>query len=240
MSLALRGMAFVVAFTLGLTASASGQSIAGRVVEEPGGRPVPYADVLVLSDTLVVVRTQTGADGTFRLVLRSAGAYVLSVRMLGYVSLDAVPVRLRHAEELSLTLRLARSAIPLDPLTVDARRSDVRHSATWEGFLARRELLPPIGNRRAIRWDDHEMVAAGSVQDVLRWVIVPQQRQRGCIVTIVDGVRRRHNPFENMFDFPADLIDGIEYYARVVDAPLDYASQSEGCGVIAIWLRKRR
>jgi hypothetical protein len=26
----------------------------------------------------------------------------------------------------------------------------------------------------------------------------------------------------------------------VVDAPLDYASQSEGCGVIAIWLRKRR
>jgi hypothetical protein len=54
-------------------------------------------------------------------------------------------------------------------------------------------------------------------------------------VTLVDGLRTR----EDIYEMPLSFIEGVEYYARVTDAPLDYAAQSGGCGVIVVWRRGR-
>jgi len=214
-------------------ASANGQAIVGTVVDELDGSPIPGADIYVMSDTLVA-RTQSAEDGTFRAELNSAGTYVLSVRRLGYASTDPAPLAVGEAEEVTVTLRLARAAIPLDPLTVEVRRTSLRHAGTWEGFLARRELFPPIGNRRAVKRDDPEMEGAITMRDVLRW-LRPSGRNPGCMVTLVDGFRTQ----ENIYEMPLSLIEGVEYYARVTDAPLDYAAQSGGCGVIVVWRHGR-
>jgi hypothetical protein len=213
-------------------ASVNGQSIVGTIVDDMDGRPIRGADVYVLSDTLVA-RTQSSSDGTFRIDLSSGGDYILSARMLGFASTDPAPLEVGPAEEVTVTLRLAREAILLDPLTVEVRRTSLRHAGTWDGFLARREVLPPIGNRRAIQRDDAEMEGSLTVQDVLRW-LRPSGRSPGCMVTLVDGVRSQ----ENIYNMSVSLIEGVEYYARVTDAPLDYAAQSGGCGVIVVWRRR--
>lgn len=226
-------MALAQAVAVFCAAEVQGQAIVGTVVDVVDERPVSAAEIYVLGDTLVA-RTQSDSDGAFRIDLRAGGEFVLSARRIGFHPIHSARLTVGEAETVTVVLRIARDAIPLDPLTVEVRRTSLRHAGTWDGFLARREVFAPTGNRRVVRWDDPEMEGSITMRDVLLW-LRPSGRNAGCMVSLVDGLPTQ----ENIYEIPVSLIEGVEYYARVTDAPLDYAALSQGCGVIVVWRRKR-
>jgi hypothetical protein len=240
---------FVVGALIGAcgTAGAHAQTIRGQVLEEVTLSPVAGAAVTVRLGTREVLRTTTDERGMFTAGVSSAGTYSLSIAHLSYQTVES-EVEVRRAELVEIALRVSPTAMPLQPLQVEARRSDPRHDATWEGFLARRDRLPPIGRAGAIRWDDPEMINAMSVEDVLLWVDPWRGRERisrpvsegitVCLVVLVNG-RPMDLRGENVFEWSAQRLDAVEYYRYWVDAPLDYRAYSGGCGVLALWLRRR-
>ncbi len=204
-------------------------SVAGVLHDRESGAPISAALV-----RFPALRRQAMTDGSGHFVVRDvvAGFHDLEVEHLAY-GVRRERVEVTEEPEQFLQLRVPMEAIPLEAIHVVAR-SALRHDASWEGFLARREMLPPIGRRRAVRWDDPEMLASMTVGDVMKWL---RARPRGCVVTLVDGWRKA-GPGEDM-SLSVAAIDGVEYYASVIEAPLDYAAQSQGCGVIVVWLRRR-
>ena len=229
---------------LGIALPADAQVVRGRVIEDGTELPIRAARLTLLTDNdRVESRAVTDSTGAFQLHARFAGDYRVEVEHNGFAPLDPLPVRVEREEELVLEIRLSRSVMALDPLTVVARRRDPRHDATFEGALARHERFPSIGTRRVIMRDDVEFRTAMDVNDVLRMMFpgpgpcriiywngnpVPAVQQE----LIVEWMRT-----------PATTLEAVEFYRRYNDAPLGMRSIPMGilsptnCSVIALWPR---
>jgi hypothetical protein len=219
-----------------LTQAAAGQSIRGRVVTTDG-RGLEGAAVTALLGGNLVARTFSDSTGSFFVVLRDPGDYLLGVSLLGFRSVDSVRVRVGPKEAVDVTIRMDVSPVRLDPLTINARRADPRHLATYEGFYARRELAKPIGPSRVLVRSDPEMVNAGTINDVLLWL--PPAR---CVAYYING-----HLTESFADISVPFLEGIEFYRDHLDAPLDMRGFNSHCGrsgrspmwsVLALWLRR--
>jgi hypothetical protein len=226
---------------------AHAQTIRGQVLEEETLRPVAGAAITVRLGPREVFRGATDERGMFTAGVNAAGSYSLSVAHIGYRTVET-PVQVRLQERVEVIVRVSPTAVPLNPLQVQARRADPRHDATWEGFLARRERLPPIGRAGAFRWDDPEMINAMSVEDVVLWIDPWRGREKTsrpvtqglttCLAVLVNG-RPMDLRGEDPLMWSAQRLDAVEYYRWSIDAPLDYRVYAGGCSVLALWLRRR-
>ncbi|TVP43055.1 MAG: carboxypeptidase-like regulatory domain-containing protein [Gemmatimonadales bacterium] len=211
------------------------QSVTGRVVDAESRAGVPSAQVALLVGGEVHTSVETDADGWFTLRAPGSGDFLLRTRALGYAERAADSVRVEPREMLEVEVELARQAIALDPITVTGRREDPRHAPTFEGFLARRAVARPVGGDRVVLSTDHEMAAAMSVRDVMRWF----SGIRDCIIYFVEG--RPATDWE-VTEIPVDFLEGVEFYRDNLTAPLPY--RGEFCGrsnvysVIAVWLKR--
>jgi hypothetical protein len=203
------------------------QSVTGRVVDAESRAGVPSAQVALLVGGEVHTSVETDADGWFTLRAPGSGDFLLRTRALGYAERPADSVRVEPREMLEVEVELARQAIALDPITVTGRREDPRHAPTFEGFLARRAVARPVGGDRVVLRTDHEMAAAMSVSDVMRWF----PRPRGCLAVFLDG-RPTRWPVKDM---STSFFEGVEFYHDGMTAPYPYRTRSE-CSVLAVWL----
>jgi hypothetical protein len=218
-------------------AQAAAQGVTGRVVDAESGAGVPSAQVALLVEGEVHTSAQTDAEGWFTLRAPRSGDFLLRTRALGYAERPADSVRVEPREMLQVQVELARQAIALEPITVTGRREDPRHAATFEGFLARRAAARPVGPDRVVLRTDHEMAAAMSLGDVLRWFAGAPR----CIVYFVDG-----RPAQNwdVQTIPVDFLEGVEFYRYNLTAPLPYRGQycgnshSNVYSVVAVWLAR--
>jgi hypothetical protein len=123
--------------------AAHAQAIHGVLVEDDTGEAITGAHVeLVASDGHTVASTRTGGDGAFLLRLRRAGAFTVRLTHLGYTSVESDTVVVDPHETLSVELRMARAAIPLEPLVVLAR-ADARRAG---GFYERMQRPGAVGH----------------------------------------------------------------------------------------------
>ena len=137
----------------------------------------------------------------------------------------------------------AQNPIPLDPLTVEIARRNMRNAATYEGLYVRRETALPVGGERIVVLGDPELEHATRVGDVMRWFsfgMTPSRR--ACVDYYVNGNPRAGFDILNI---PASLIEGIEYYVDGRFAP--HGFNGGACAVnpnafrysiVAVWYRR--
>lgn len=238
--------AFCGLLLLGTALPADAQIVRGRVIEDGTDLPIRDARLTLLTGAgRAESRAVTDSTGTFQLHARFAGDYRVEVEHNGYAPLEPRSVRVEREQELVLEIRLSRSVMALDPLTVVARRRDPRHDATFEGALARHERFPSIGWQRVIMRDDVEFRTAMDVNDVLRMML--PVRSGACRIIYWNGrpvpTADREMIDEVWMRTSASTLEAVEFYRYYNDAPQGMRSIPMGimspmnCSVIALWPR---
>jgi hypothetical protein len=240
---AMRVAAPALATVLLLCGSAhlSAQVINGRVVDAASTSGIPQARVEVLRNSDVVTQTLTDSDGRFQVHGRGAGGYILRASALGYPPTESV-IQLETGELVEVTLRISPAPIAIEGLTVEARRTDLKGAATYEGFFARWQDSPAAGSSRVVHRTDNEMFNAFVLDDVLQWFRSP----RDCIHWYINGEPEVHSEIlaEALRGMSARELEGVEYYRDGSAAPIDYwggscgPEQQTNFSVIALWYRR--
>ncbi|HSM61021.1 MAG TPA: carboxypeptidase-like regulatory domain-containing protein [Longimicrobiales bacterium] len=100
-------------------ADARAQGLAGRVIEERTGVPVPLSGVYLLDrDGDVVRRTLADEEGRFVLEVPRAGEYYIRVERFGYRILTSLLLGIEEERDYGLDLEIRPEAILIDPLEV--------------------------------------------------------------------------------------------------------------------------
>lgn len=228
----------LLALALGGPAGAKAQSLHGRVVDGSTGAPVNTVEVVAMYGSKVAASVLSDSAGAFRMLLPTAGSYELAIKRLGYHA-EPVTVAVGATELVEVTLRISATAVPLEAITIRARRFDPRHTATYEGFHLRRESLPPIGNRRAILRTDGEMANAARLADVLLWL-----PKRSCTIFYLNGRMVGRNSVTILVeDLSMSLLEGLEFYRYGDEAPLEmrgayHCAPAATYSVIALWMER--
>lgn len=232
---------FVVGLALaGLAACAApldAQSIRGRVLDATTAAGLPSAEVVVSRPGgRLVERASADSSGAFVVRLDGAGGYWIRAEALGYEPGDSSWVALEGPNDMvEVELRLAVGPLDIEGFTVVARGLDLRHRATFGGFLERHATALDVGSARVLAASDPEMATAGNVGDVLTWL--PTERAK-CTVVYVDGVVQ---PFMDVRRFVMQGVAGIEYYVSQMDAPIEFRDGGAPCHraldwtVLVIW-----
>lgn len=114
------------------------QGVQGVLLERESGLAVRDAEITVRNLSGEVVATGvSGEGGHFRLTTPTPGRYLVSVRSLGYGSLDAEPVDVSLGQLTILEVRMAPEAVALEPLVVTAEPR--AYHLEVEGFYRRME-----------------------------------------------------------------------------------------------------
>lgn len=215
------------------------QSILGRVVDGVSGNPIAGVVVEIQGPNGFEFRSVTGSSGEFRVRVPRSGRYDLRAGAFGYLpadSLQSVEVR-RYSEQVEVVIRLAAAPMELEGITIVARGLDLRHRGTFEGFRERRKHALKVGFSRVLSSEDPIMQTAFDVEDVLRWLPVDQEK---CTVIYVDG-KLAPGWADDVHLVVIQGIAGIEFYRRVLDAPLEFRGggppclQSADFSVLALW-----
>lgn len=226
-------------------APATAQSVRGRVIDNETGQPVAGVRVELLeADGRRVQEVISGPQGSFVLVARDAGAHRLRVSHIAYRGTETNTFEIRTLEQVQVDVKVASTAVPLEPLTVTARRNDPRYEATEDGMYARRLLSKPIGNARVILPHDPEMVNAFDVRDVMQWM----SRPRGCTAVWWNGKLVTSDiQASELMQTPVSMLEAVEYYKTPIEAPAVFrelpvylAFSNAFCSVIALWPRTGR
>lgn len=226
----------LVAFSSTAT-PASAQSIRGRVLDALQGTGIPGAEVVVSRPGgVLAARVRSDSTGAFVVRLDRAEGVWIRAAAFGYAPGDSSWVSIESAIEMvEVELRLAPGPLEVEGLTVVARGLDLRHRATFEGFLDRHATALDVGSARVLSIEDPEMATAGNVGDVLTWL--PTERA-GCTVVYVDGVVQ---PFLDIERFVMQGVAGVEFYVSQTDAPLEFRDGGPPCQraldwtVLVIW-----
>lgn len=220
-----------LAVLLATVAPVSAQSIRGRVLDAEQGSGIPAAEVIVSRPGgVLAARVQSDSTGAFVVRLREAAGFWIRAAALGYTPGDSSWVSLESAMEMvEVELRLAPGPLAVEGLTIVARGLDLRHRATFGGFLDRHTTALDVGSARVLSIDDPEMATAGNVGDVLKWL--PTERA-GCTVVWVDGVVQ---PFLDIERFVMQGVAGIEFYVSQMDAPLEFRDGGQPCLAALDW-----
>ena len=220
----------------------AGQSVRGRVVDAATGQGVSGVRIeLLTADGSRASEAVSGADGAFQVAARTGGEYRLRSSHIAYRASTSQAFSLQELEQVIVDVRLSTAPIPLDPLTITARRHDARRDATHEGFYARQLTLPPLGNSRVItRWDA-EMINARDARDVLQWLPRPRD---GCLIVWWNGSPVMFPELATSWlETQSSHLEGVEFYRSIFDAPptmRDIPPYLIGCtlhSVIALWSR---
>lgn len=159
-----RTLAFagVLAISIVATAAAQNGTIAGRVTDVDGGRPVVGATVRALHATgTAAAGTITGDDGQYRLTV-PAGTYTVSVRRIGYGEAEQRGVVVTDGGTAQADVALAAVAIELNPTVVTAGRVEEKaqdapaHTeVVTPTVIEERTTLTPIEQIRSVPGVDY-------------------------------------------------------------------------------------
>jgi hypothetical protein len=216
--------------------------ITGVVFDGRTSTPVAGARLSVRSSEGASV---TRNDGTFRLLVATAGRFILETRH------DAYPTRtdtlvIADGETAIVEIRLVAAAIELPPITVQTRSRRLDDA----GFYSRRErgigvfvTRAEIAERKGRHMSDVLSRLAG-----LRRRIVSDGNSRidsrsGMLIGrrceiqyFIDGVRSELDATA-IDAIPVEVVEGIEVYRGASEVPMQFDSGRAMCGVVVVWTR---
>lgn len=213
------------------------QTVRGQVLDANLEAAIPAAEVVVSGSEGYRIQLLTDSLGSFTVRLPAAGSYWLRASALGYAMSDSAAVTLEHNRELvEVQLRLSVEPLTVEGFTVVSRGLELRHQATFEGFIERHESAPSVGPARVVSIEDPIMAASAHVGEVLQWFPV---ERRGCTVVFVDGRVRTGWGDVDMENVKG--LAGIEFYVDYRDAPLEFRGGGPPClnnpqfSVLVLW-----
>jgi hypothetical protein len=224
-------------------APALAQTVLGTVVEEDTGSPVVGARAeMVGADATMVARTETDQFGRFLLRVPRSGTFTLRLTHPFFTTVESAGVSVGPDETIEVSMRMARGAIPLDPIIVTARRT-----GRLAGFHQRREQT---GFGRFMVRSEIQRRPAARTTDLLRDMPEIRIIRRGmednqitmrlgqCVPSIfIDGMPVRQGPGSGLDRLlRPDALEGIEVYSGSAGVPAQFVV-SDGCGVVAFWTR---
>jgi hypothetical protein len=226
------------------------QTIRGVVINDETRAPIPGALVeLVAPDASLLSSAPTDSAGGFVLWPGRASRFVVRVSHLAYAPLSSDTLSARAGEHLELEVRMAQTAIALEPLVVTARRAgqlEGFHERQRRGSLGRFLTREDIERRPGARASDLlrtmpgvQIVPAGGSGGVGTVNLVTMRGGTGrCLATIyLNGMMVRQFPESGVDDLiHPDMLEGVEVYTSFASAPSPIHSQN-GCGVVAFWTR---
>lgn len=251
-----------VVLLLILPVEALAQTVRGTVVEEGTGRPLSGAVVEVQYRGTVLTNMSTDSAGGFLMFPRVPGTVLIRVAHPFYASGDPLRLVLEAGETVTIELRMARAAVPLEPLVITARTrarlADFHQRRNRAGgfgqYLTREEIATRPGARTTDllrpmlgvevtsfgRGGSDQPSAIGTPDPTVPRVnIIMMQRSGGaCIPAIfVDGLSIRQYSESGIDEFlKPDMIEGVEVYPGSVGAPAEFVDPGM-CGVVAFWTR---
>lgn len=228
----------------------------GTVEQAGSGEPIEAARIRVQGPEGLTEELVTDENGIFHLHDAPGGSYRVEVSHLTFRDLeDPVEVEVLEGQTTTVTVRLRRDAIALDPVAVvvDANRPtwgplvDVydrrdRFEALGLGtFIGRDVLENPGASRLSVlissRAPGVRLVPTGPFRNTLRI-----HRQNDCSPSYyVDGIRQRG--LDGGIDryFTPGQVEMIEVYRGISQLPGEFAdNHARRCGAIAIWTRRGR
>ena len=230
------------------------QAITGVVVEDSTKVPIAGATVTALGSGGGSPRSvQTDSTGKFRIALDS-GVYRLRVEQPGYLTVNSDTVSLDEDDVVTVELRLARQAIPLEPLVVTARvdrriaafYQRVRKSG-WGRFMTRADIERLSGLRptdlvrqmHGVRVVGVSPCRGCGEQNVIFLSGAGPGGSNQCAPTVfIDGMEVKQDalsPLDTMV--MTDQLEGIEVYTEPGTVPNEFMSVRNNCGVVAFWTR---
>lgn len=225
------GISAALLLLIGTVGPASGQSvISGRVLEDGERAPVGLVDLRVL-DALgdTVASALSDNDGDFRLEV-PPDVYTLLIRRVGYQSIRADEIDVARGQDLEVEVLLGLLAVPLDPVTVTARRRT--ETARGGLYRSRAETNRRLGRGRIYFRDDIEAARPYSAQHFLDGVVWDPRCQP---VILLDNL-----PAEGLLGtVMGDELDTIEIYRRSTQIPLELYRPGM-CGLVMVWTRADR
>ena len=227
------------------------QAVTGRVLDSASRLPVPAVEIVLLSDTIVVMRAITDDSGRFILKANRAGEFRLRANRIGYTPADAGLLRLSANETSQVEIRLATTPVKMEAVLINAAPTNAYLDLV--GFYSRKragagrfldpawiekrnaskinELMEGVPGVRVIRWqhDVYKIALRGSTATTFR------TRSDGvCYPKVfLNGL---HQP-DFVWDIKPDDIAAIEIYRSMAEIPAQYGGAESMCGVILIWLK---
>jgi hypothetical protein len=233
-SILLAAIVGVLALGIGVPAGvAEAQMVVGRTIDQAESTPVGGVELRFYLGERLVTRAMSDAEGWFRAPVPQAGTYRVSAFVFGYEPRDSIQVTVPEGQEqITIPIRMTQRPLVIQGIEVTADRALQRYLLNWTGFESRKEMLPPIGNARAVGREDPEMRSAGSVREVLRWFQPPQTGIGGRtpreILYYLDGFPVSE---EQLLLLPFDLVAGVEYYRYGYESPVGGGQET----VVMIW-----
>lgn len=231
------------------------QALLGHVVDDDTGAPVSWAALLLLDasgDTVGTVLADSA--GWFLFNPKGPGPYRVRALRVGYRPVTAGPVRMSSpADAVTLEVRMAVSAVPLEPLKVIAEPQD--RQLEGAGFYRRKQYEPgkfltplQIQARQPVFTEDLLRGIPGvNVIDTVGVKLIRMMRGRamslvqgsdhgGCAPAVyVQGMRQMDPGVLPRLDPHA--IRAIEVYRGPSEVPVEYGGVGPGrCGVVLFWL----
>jgi hypothetical protein len=240
-----------MALAWSMPAAASGQRIAGTVVDAVTGRPVAAAEVVLLNaGGSPLAREQTDSIGHFVFGPLTAAPYTLRAQRIGYAPVLTSRVALADGESVIVELRMGVDAIAVEPLVVTARNT-VRAGRLRE-YYERLETHGKMGSGHFVTREDIDARPGAGTADLLRIVpgvnvvgrgraVAMNRIAGGCDPAVfVDGTMMNRTGPAAVADYVTpEMIEGIEVYRGAAETPARYRDRG-GCGTILIWTRAGR
>jgi hypothetical protein len=205
-------------------------SISGRVFDSNSGKPMEYANIVLLraADSTMVTGTVTNVEGLFELANIPPGRFALSVQFMGYearrfeeVIVSETSPRVRLGDIL-----LAPTAILMQDVVVEGERSPLSYRI----------------DKKVIDVDQLNTSLAGSAVDVLE--TIPSisvdiegnvsLRGRSAFTVLIDGKPTILDAQDALQQIPATSIESIE----IITNPSAKYDPEGTAGIINIKLRK--
>jgi Carboxypeptidase regulatory-like domain len=221
-------------------ALAQNSRMTGRVVDRVSRRPIPAAEIRLISDGRSVSSDSAGhfsfgalPGGSSRFIVRAPSFPDLSIvvdlpngqESVREIELDSTAVR-----RLEPILVTAPAAAPVSYRLVDfeRRRNTGRGQYLTEEEIIRSGAMNLQDAVRPLRGVTEECAGAGRC--VLRMSRAPMHCQPDYVID--ERINNDFGPFTPIRDIVA-----IEVYTGPSDVPGEFAGRTAGCGVIVIWTR---
>jgi hypothetical protein len=252
----------LAALLLLLPAGAGAQVLRGTVIEDPTGAPIAGAIIDILHRGEVLATARSDSTGAFLLLPRRSGTFTIRAAHAFHTAVDSLPLTIDPGGTLTIVLRLARAAIPLEPLVVTARTESrlagfqerMRLGTGFGQFVTRAEIdarpaarttdllreLPGVEVTTVGRGGSDQPTAIGTPDvTIARTSVITLRTSRGpCMPALyVDGLSIRQFEDSSIDDLlRPDMIEGVEVYPRSAGAPPEFIDPTM-CGVVAFWTR---
>lgn len=254
----------VVSLLLVLTVygHAEAQVIRGTVVEENTTTPIAGAIVDVVYRDAVLATARTDSAGVFIVTPRRSGSFQIRVDHMFYAAVGPIDLNIQSGETLTVELRMARAAVALEPLVIQARtearlagfNERRRRENGFGEFITRAEIdarpgarttdllrsIPGVLVMTAGRGGSDQPSAPGTPDVTIQRVsfITMRTPSGPCVPAMfIDGMEVKQFQDSGVDDFlKPDMLEGVEVYVRSAGAPPEFAD-SDMCGVVAFWTR---